>query len=179
MRRHLFTAVTLIGLTVLVVWAAMWGWRSLVSNFPGNPLKTGQTQTACKVVHVKRGGTIRADQVQVSVYNSGSRFGLAGSTLDSLMQRGFIGGEVGNAPARVHVPRAQVWTTQARDPLARLVALQFGAGHIRIVKKDLGPGVDVVVGDGLKGLLRAPLRITAPKAVDLCVPVPGRGAVGG
>lgn len=171
--RRLVTALTLVGLTVLVVWAAMWGWQSLSANFPGNPLKaTSDPTPACRPVQVPPGGKVQSDQVQVSVYNSGDRMGLAGQTLDSLVERGFIGGVVGNAPANVHVQRVQVWSTRPGDARARLVARQFGPGlRVRFTKRNLGEGVDVVLGDAFQHLSKAPTAVTVQKPQKFCVPV--------
>ena len=172
MRRHLITGITLVGLCVLVVWAAMWGWRSLFADLPDTGLLAGDPTPACQPVHVKAGGKVRAKVVEVSVFNSGERQGLAGETLDALIERGFIGGEVGNAPRNVSVAKAQVWTTERGDPRARLVARQLGKKvKVHITKKDLGSGVDVVLGDRFQRLSKAPRAVTAKKAKQFCVPV--------
>ncbi len=43
---------------------------------------------------------------------------------------------------------------------------------IRVTKTDLGPGVDVLLGNKFKGMdRRAPKRIKLPKPVETCVPV--------
>jgi LytR cell envelope-related transcriptional attenuator len=170
--RRLVTALTLVGLIALVIWSAMWGWRSMFADLPGNPLTAADPTPACQPVHVDAGRKVRAKQVQVSVYNSGDRQGLAGQTLDALVERGFIGGEVGNAPSAVDVRRAQVWSTEPGDPRARLVARQFGRGvKVRVTKRNLGDGVDVVLGDRFQRLSRAPRAVIAKKALDFCVPV--------
>lgn len=172
LRRHLLTVVTMVGLCVLVVWAAMWGWRSLFADLPSSPLLATDRTPACQRVHVSAGDKIHARQVQVSVYNSGNRQGLASDALDALIERGFLAGEVGNAPSNVHVPRAQVWSTKRGDARARLVARQFGPNvQIRITKKNLGSGVDVVLGDRFGHLKQAPLVVKARKAQTFCVPV--------
>ena len=76
--RRLVTALTLVGLIALVIWSAMWGWRSMFADLPGNPLTASDPTPACKPVHVDAGRKVRTKQVQVSVYNSGDRQGLAG-----------------------------------------------------------------------------------------------------
>lgn len=172
MRRHLLTGVTLIGLCVLVVWAAMWGWRSLFANLPDPTLLAQDPTPACQPVHVEAGGKVRAREVQVSIFNSGERQGLAGETMDHLVERGFIGGEVGNAPDNVRIARVQVWSTERGDPRARLVARQFGKKvKVHLSKKDLGSGVDVVLGDRFQRLSKAPRVVTSKKPQQFCVPV--------
>ena len=107
--------------------------------------------------------------MKVSVYNAGDRAGLATETLDALVDRGFQLGEAGNAPDGTEVSFVQVWT-EKKDASARLVALQFGQRTLIRKADDLGPGVDVVVGSGFKGLVEAPTSIKAGKAETACIP---------
>ena len=67
---------------------------------------------------------LQRGEVQVSVFNAGTRNGLAGQTLDTLEAAGFRAGDAGNAPSSAEVRRALVWTTQPNDYSARLVALR-------------------------------------------------------
>jgi hypothetical protein len=93
-----------------------------------------------------------------------------------LSRRGFRKGSVGNAPSDTHVKRVQVWTTQPRDVAARLVARQFGPRtKVRFVDTNLGPGVDVVVGNHRGPLAKRTLetrRIVVKKAASACLPRP-------
>jgi hypothetical protein len=110
--------------------------------------------------------------VEVSVFNGGTRSGLAGETLDALARRGFASGEVGNAPSDLRVLRVQVWSTEKNDPAARLVARQFGPGvKVKLTDEDLGGGVDVIVGDEFERLSPAPRKIKVQKAQEYCIPV--------
>jgi hypothetical protein len=55
------------------------------------------------------------------------------------------------------------------DPTARLVALQFGPStYVQPSNLDLGPGVEVVVGDDFVGLVDGPSRIRASRASSGC-----------
>jgi hypothetical protein len=112
-------------------------------------------------------------EVQVSVYNAGSTNGLAGTTLEKVEAAGFKGGNAGNAPTSVEVRRAIVWTTEADDPAAALVARTFGRRtKVEVTDTDLGPGVDVLVGDRFSGLdPKAPKRIRLADPVKTCVQV--------
>lgn len=174
MRRHILTFFTMLALIALVAFGASWGWRSLTADLPDSPLVAEEPTPSCKPIQLKPGQKLRAKQVQVSVFNGGSRSGLAGETLDALIERGFIGGELGNAPSDLNVVRVQVWTTVKNDPQARLVARQLGSSvNIRHTRKDLGEGVDVIVGNAFTKLRKpAPKAIPVRKPLELCVPVP-------
>ena len=107
------------------------------------------------------------------MFNAGTRSGLAGQTLDQVEAPGSPAGNAGNAPRSAQVRRAVVWTTQPNDSSARLVALALGPRHPRRGHRtDLGPGVDVLVGNRFRGLARkAPEQIRLPKPVETCVKV--------
>jgi len=169
-RREVTTALTMLALTGILVVGAVWGWRSLFAEVPGGGLTTAEPGPSCSTEQVKAGGKIRAKQIRVSVFNGGTRTGLAGDTLDALMERGFIGGDLGNAPSDVKVRGVQVWSTIENDPTARLVALQFGKDvEVRFSDEDLGPGVDVIVGDRYRSLAPAPTSIRVQDPIEFCV----------
>jgi hypothetical protein len=64
-----------------------------------------------------------------------------------------------------------VWTTKDDDYSAKLVALAFGPQtQVEVTKTDLGPGVDVLVGNAFKGLAgKAATRIRLPEPVETCI----------
>jgi hypothetical protein len=156
---------------LLVVLAAMGliGFQQLTAPLPGAP----SAKETCSGAEKQVQQFIRRNQVQVSVFNAGSREGLAGTTLEKVEEAGFRAGNSGNAPGGAKVRRAVVWTTDASDRSARLVALAFGPRvKVRVTEQDLGPGVDVLVGNRFRGLNpKAPKRIRLPQAVESCVPV--------
>jgi hypothetical protein len=169
--RHLTTAVTLLALLAILVVGFVVGGKSLLAPLPGsNP--ANKASAACDTKAVKRGQRITAAQVEVSVFNAGTRSGLADDTLAKLAKRGFKKGDVGNAPDGTHVIRAQVWTTRRHDAAARLVAEQFGpATKVAFKDSDLGPGVDVVVGNNLHHLNKLAKRaIVARRPSAVCQP---------
>ena len=111
--------------------------------------------------------------MQVSVFNAGNREGFAGFTLEKIVDAGYRAGNAGNAPKSAEVRRAVVWTTDENDPAAKLVAMSLGRRvKIEVTETDLGPGIDVIVGNKFKGLNRkAPKRIRLADPVEKCVPV--------
>ncbi len=158
--RRTLTAVTLTVLVALLVVGAYVGWRALLT-----PLEESEGTTTSEpgcADGVARGDTVRTRDVTVSVYNAGTRSGLAGQTQEELAARGFIPGDLGNAPDDLSSVRVvRVLAETRRDPAAKLVALQFGRGTRVQASPDLGSGVEVIVGDKFKGLEKAPRKIRA------------------
>ena len=167
--RRLTTAVTLGVLLLVLAAMAVIGFQQLTAPLPDAP----SAQETCTGAEKDVKTFVRRNQVQVSVFNAGTREGLAGSTLETVEEAGFRAGNSGNAPEGAKVRRAVVWTTEASDRSARLVALAFGPRtKVRVTEQDLGPGVDVLVGNRFRRLdPQAPRRIRLPQAVENCVPV--------
>lgn len=177
--RHVTTGVTLLILLGILLVAGAYGLHALVAPVPG---KDSSPSADCRTTSVKKGQKIRARQVKVSVFNGGNRAGLADETLGALRRRGFQKGEAGNAPDGTKVKVAKVWTTQKHDAAAKLVARQFGPA-IKVfqvsAKSDLGPGVDVVVGNDFRGLAKAGPVLTVRKRSSACLPAGSSSAAGG
>jgi hypothetical protein len=172
--RHLTTAVTLAVLCVVLVIGLVVGVDKLFAPLPEDPLAVSpEPSPTCQPTSVEKGERLHSRAVVVSVFNAGTRAGLADRTLVALTRRGFKEGEVGNAPADAKVRFARVWTTEENDAAARLVALQLGR-HVRVVvgEEDLGEGVDVLVGNRFAGLVKAPRSIAVRKTQEVCVEVP-------
>ncbi len=169
--RHITTAVTMLVLVGLLVLGATWGWQALFEEVPGSG-EAAEPTPSCTTEVIRAGDKVSADQVTVSVFNGGTRNGLADQTLDALTRRGFRPGQVGNAPDDLDVRRVQVWSTIENDPRARLVARQFGKKtRVRFSDEDLGRGIDVIVGNGFRKLDKAPRSVTVKNRRELCLPV--------
>jgi hypothetical protein len=172
-RRHVITTVTMLILIGIVVLGAVLGWRALFAELPEDSVSTEEPVPSCIPETIGPNEKVRSSQVRVSVFNGGTKSGLAGETLDALARRGFVEGDVGNAPADVNVRVVQVWSTEENDPRARLVARQFGRNvKVRFSDEDLGVGVDVVVGDRFEQLVKAPRSFRVKKPREVCVPNP-------
>jgi hypothetical protein len=166
--RHITTGITLVVLVGILAVGAVVGAKSLLAPIGSDKATPSPTCTA-KVV--QKGQRIRPDQVQVSVFNAGTRTGLAQRTMSKLVKRGFRRGEVGNAPSSAHVKRAQVWTRLHHDPAATLVARQLGKGTaVERKHTNLGLGVDVVIGDDFRTLAKAPKAVVAQHSGSVCTP---------
>lgn len=168
--RHLLTGVTLLVLCGVLGLGFLLGYQSLFSPLPKS-VASSQPSSSCTSAPI-RNSRLRASAVQVSVFNAGDRSGLAGDTLVRLTKRGFRPGDVGNAPTGTKVRRVQVWATTAKDPAAVLVARQFGKKTaIRVTTQNLGPGVDLIIGNKLHRLAKkAPRSVRVIGNQKVCLP---------
>jgi LytR cell envelope-related transcriptional attenuator len=168
--RRITTAVTLVVLLLILGGMAAYGYKSLTSPLPGG---TASSKKKCTGAAKEVRQYVKRSDVQVSVFNAGKREGLAGSTLEKVEAAGFRAGNAGNAPKSAEVRRALVWTTKPHDRAALLVARAFGR-HVRVevTRTDLGPGVDVLVGNSFNGLAKkAPTRLRLAAPIETCIPV--------
>lgn len=154
--------ITFVVLCGILALGAFFGWRAVTTPLPGSDDDAASAEPTCRD-GLARGDVVSTTDVTVSVFNAGSRSGLADQTLGELTARGFLAGEVGNAPGDLGSVRfVRVLAPSKVDPAARLVALQFGPDTlVQPSNEDLGPGVDVIVGDQFKGLVKAPRKLTA------------------
>jgi hypothetical protein len=167
--RRLLTGVTLVGLVVVVCIMAVWGFNAVTAPIEDDSTGSSSGPTCAPedqavIKYVSRG------DVTVSVYNAGERSGRAQETMALLEQAGFKPGEVSNAPDGIEVDKAVVYSTKADDPAAELVAKALGK-KTQVVHADeeLGPGVDVVIGDRFKKLdASAPTRLELPQPETTC-----------
>ena len=173
------TPITMVVLLGVLLGAAYYGWNTIVN--PGdnknsaNPSGTKNSPT-CTQKTIQKGSQIPAAEVRVNVYNAGSRSGLAGETLDLLVQKGFRRGVAENAPpdittwgnATVILPGGQ------GAPQTRLVRNQF-LGIVKYVNGPaLAPGVDIVVGDNFRGVNpNAQAFVRVNRQVQACVETKG------
>jgi hypothetical protein len=167
------SAVSLATTAVVVLVMAVWGYHKLTAPVPDDPTtvssvpaKARQSCPAGQVATVV--DFVRRREVTVSVYNAGKKSGRARSTLDKLESAGFQPGAIGNAPEGTTVARAEVHATAADATKAQLVALALGHGtpvNIAGTEEDLGPGINVFIGDKFNRLdSGAPLRLRLPHA---------------
>jgi hypothetical protein len=173
--RHLTTAVTMIVLIGILVLGVVVGVRELFAPLPGSEGATEEETTAatetCDPDATGKRNRLTSRQVTVNVFNGGTRAGLASQTLDTLTARGFRAGEAANA-SDTGVRRVQVWIVEGEEAAGKLVARNFGPRvPVKTVQgdKDLGDGVDVVVGNRL-GALPRPVRSIRVKADQAVCP---------
>jgi hypothetical protein len=159
------SAITLSVLGLLLVGAALWGWSAATESLP-EKVDTPK----CVQDEVDAGTKVFPEDVTVSVFNAGTREGLAGRTMQLLNDRGFAEGSSGNVTTKNPVKRVQIWTHEPDSPAVRLVASRLGA-DVNIQRRDPpGVGVNVVVGDGFTHLFKGRRFVVAHEDVEICSP---------
>lgn len=171
MSERLKHAVVLLGLVALVLLGAMWGALALVKPFPPLTTKTQSTEPPiCTDHQVAKGSRVRPDMVTVTVWNASDRAGLAGTTLEELLTKGFVKGETGNAPADTAVGTVEIWTGDTTGPAAALVRTWFGPKTTVVEHADLGTKIVVVVGRDYRRLATGRPFVVAKADALVCGP---------
>ncbi|SEC14125.1 LytR cell envelope-related transcriptional attenuator [Nocardioides exalbidus] len=156
MTAGLRSAATLGVLVALVLLATLWGWAAFTEPFPKD-----EPVAICENATVPAGGEVRRDQVVVSVFNGSGRSGLASTASAELEERGFVAGDVGNAPDPS--PTTQIWADDAANPAVDLVRQQFKGAQV--VEGDaLGPGVVVILGEKFQSLKKKQVESVVAQA---------------
>jgi hypothetical protein len=164
------SAPTLAALVVLCLLGLLLGLKALTADLPDEPLvETGPA--SCLEREVTAGEKVFPADVLVNVFNGGSRAGVARSTLDKLVERGFVRGETDNAEGAEDVRFVQIWAEDPGNPAVQLVAKQFGpATKISSGHPSLADGVVVVVGSDFTTLGRKVPSVTAGEDTTICSP---------
>jgi len=150
------SGLTLLALGLLLVAATVWGWGALTE-----PLPQDDPVAICEDTEVTAGSEVRRDEIVVSVFNGSQRSGLAGATIAQLEERGFVPGDVADAPQEV--ARTQIWADDATNPAVQLVKRQFKRAKV-VSGTQIGPGVVVVVGEKFDNLRRKQVESVLAKA---------------
>lgn len=162
------SALTLTTLGALLVGGTVWGYQSLTAELP-----KVNDPPPCSEWTAKAGSKLYPDQVTVSVYNAGTRGGLAGRTLQALGDQGFAEGEQNNLDRddKTKVKTVQIWASSPDDPAAGLVASYLG-DDVEIVERvgDV-PGILVLVGDGFGGVVDGRKQIKVAQDTVVCSPL--------
>jgi hypothetical protein len=157
------SAITLSVLGVGLAAAALWGWQAAT-----DPLPAKVDTPICVQKQFTAGTKVFPEDVTVSVYNAGTREGLAGRTLQLLTEDGFVEGSSGNV--RADVVAVQIWTLEPDNPAVELVASRLGKS-VQIERRNPpGVGVAVVVGDRFEDLVEGEKSVVAESDVEVCSP---------
>jgi hypothetical protein len=164
MTQSMRTTITLVALGVLLMIAAVWGWNATMK-----PLPAKVDSPVCVDSPVSAGEKVYPQQVTVSVYNSGTREGLAGRTMQLLRDAGFSRGQAGNA-ASAKVDDVEIWTTTPDSPDVQLLATYLGDDVDIERREGPGVGVTIVVGDRFRNLAEGQRSIVAEADAEICSP---------
>ncbi|MGB0101569.1 MAG: LytR C-terminal domain-containing protein [Nocardioides sp.] len=168
MTQGMRSAITIAVLSLLLVVAAIWGWSAATKPLPGKvdtPICVDQV--------IAEGEKVFPQDVTVSVYNAGSRDGLAGLVMQELTEAGFHQGNGGNAAPTVRVSKVQIWTEDPTSPDVRLVASRLGKKVQIESRTGPGAGVTVVVGDKFGETRKGRKAVVAEADVEICSPPVG------
>ena len=164
MARGARSAITLAALGLLLLLAAAWGW-----NAATEPLPAKVDTPLCTTQSVAKGDKVFPQDVTVSVYNAGTREGLAGRVMQELTDDGFAEGQVGDTRSG-KVQNVEIWTTEPTNPAVLLVASHLGDG-VEVQRRDgVGVGVTVVVGDDFTKVVKGERSQVAADDAQICSP---------
>jgi len=158
------TTLTLAVLVAVLVAGSVVGWRLATEDLPGFGTGGGD----CRTEQVE--SKLTSDEVTVNVYNAGTISGLASSTMRSLGRHGFIAGIVENAPPGTRAKNVVLLDPEPKSAEVRLVKQQFkGKVDVRGRSDDLSDGVDIILGDGFKGVDdKAKDSVTVTTETEVC-----------
>lgn len=162
------SAITISVLGLLLVVAAVWGWSAATE-----PLPAKVDTPICEQRAITAGTKVFPQDVTVSVYNAGTREGLAGRTMQLLVDEGFAKGTMGNVRTKDPVAAAQIWTTETDSPAVQLLASRLGRDAEIVHRDPPGVGVALVVGDGFSDLAKGKRFVSAAHDTVICSPPVG------
>ena len=154
------TPLTLLVLLGVLCYGAWWGYSNVLKPTPPEP------PTPCVPQRVSQ-GQLKTSQVVVSVYNGGSKKGLAGDVGRSLRQRGFKVTKTANTGQKIQ--KTVILGAGAKNPEVLLVK---GFFKDAVVKADKRPdhSVDVLVGNDYGGFNKKAKQTLAVRAKTVCLP---------
>lgn len=170
------SAATLAVLSVLCLLALLFGIQAVTGDLPDDPIVENPDAT-CVDQEITAGTKVRPADVMVSVFNGGTRSGVASKTMSTLQIRGFTAGKTDNE-RNARVKRVEV-RGDPDNPAVQLIAAQFGPDtRINDEPRALGSssnpsnelGVVVVVGDDFEKLARKVRSVTAAEDTTICSP---------
>ena len=154
------TPLTLLVLLGVLCYGAWWGWTKVISPVPPTP------PTPC-VPQKVQAGELKATQVTVSVFNGGTKKGLAGDVGRSLRQRGFKVQRTSNTDQKIG--KTVIVGAGAKNPEVLLVQRFFKESVVKADKR-ADHSVDVLVGNDYGGFDKKAKTTFAVKAKTVCLP---------
>ena len=154
------TPLTLLVLLGVLAYGAWWGWTNVLKETPPAPPPT------CVPQRVKA-GELRTGQVSVSVFNGGTKKGLAGDVGRSLRQRGFKVLRMSNTDEKIG--KTVIVGAGAKNPEVLLVKRFFKKSTVKVDKRP-DHSVDVLVGNDYAGFDKGAKTTFKVKAKSVCLP---------
>jgi hypothetical protein len=158
--RSIRTPLTLLVLLGILCYGAWWGYSNVLQEPPPPPPTPCIEQTVPK-------GVLRSSQVTVSVYNGGTRRGLAGDVGRRLRDRGFRVVRWANTAERVQ--ETVIVGAGAKNPEVLLVKRFFKDATVRTDNRP-DRSVDVLVGNRYGGFNKKAKTTLAVSTQTVCLP---------
>jgi len=158
--RALRTPLTLIALLAVLCYGAWWGYTNVLKPVPA------AAPEACVNQRVPQ-GKLRSSQVVVSVFNGGTKKGLAGDVGRMMRERGFKVQRTTNTNEKVK--DTVIVGAAAKNPEVRLVKAFFKDARVRADKRP-DRTVDVLVGNDYAGFNKKAATSLAVKSKTVCLP---------
>jgi hypothetical protein len=158
------SALTLVGLVVVLLAGVAWAWSAVSEPFPER-----EEAATCSSTVIEAGEKVYPDQVTVSVLNAGTSEGLADRTMTSLVAEGLDEGELGNAKG-TDISGVEIWAEDPDSPAVKLV-ISFLGKDTEVVRRDVPlPGINVVVGEEFPGVREGREFAAADEEATICSP---------
>jgi hypothetical protein len=167
--KRIRTSVTLLVLVGFVVGAAWYSWNNVIDQSEQVAAPTSGKTCA---PGAPADPPAPAD-IQVNIYNSTSRAGLAASIGDKMRDRGFVVVDVDNDPLDKTIEHtAEVRSNTAHQPAAMVVAATV-PGAVFVPDDRTEATVDLVLGQAFKAMAKPGAPLATPSGVPPCEPVTG------
>ncbi len=157
--RRIRTSVTLLVLIGVVIGAAWYSWANLVEDdesaagSTGQPCAPGQPTAAPAPA-----------EVQVNVYNSTDRSGLASAVARLVRERGFVVVDVDNDPMERSITGTAEVRSRADDQAAAELVATLVPGAVYVPDERTEATIDLVLGDAFEALSDPAAPPAAPAA---------------
>jgi hypothetical protein len=160
--RMVRTPLTLLVLLGVLCYGAWWGYTNVLQPVPPTP------PTPC-VPQKVQAGELRSTQVTVSVFNGGTKKGLAGDVGRSLRGKGFKVQRTSNTGEKIQ--ETIIVGAGANNPEVLLVKAFFKKSKVKVDKRP-DHSVDVLVGNDYGGFDKKAKTTYKVKAKSVCLPPP-------
>jgi hypothetical protein len=154
------TPLTLLALLAVLCYGAWWGYSNVLRPVPALPPEPCVNQTVPK-------GQLLSSQVVVSVYNGGTKKGLAGDVGRMLRERQFKVQRTTNTNEKIQ--KTVIVGAGAKNPEVLLVKGFFKDAQVRADKRP-DHTVDVLVGNRYAGFNKNAATSLAVRTKTVCLP---------
>lgn len=143
------------------------------------PANTQIEEEQCDTQTVDEGDDLTSNLISVNIYNAGEEAGKANRVSINLQRKGFLAGEIDNAPEGVDASNVTVISKDPDHPAAKLLAKQFkgdveSADVPEAISADelSSEGIALVIGEKYKGVKKkAPRKTESDRHISVCVPL--------